>query len=81
MFSETCGTGNFDESKSELDLADFADVEIADKDGMDVDTEIVSSDLLPMIEGSDDSRTSSRSNSRPSSSLNFSFDSQEVRRF
>lgn len=81
MFSETCGTGNIDENESELESVNLANVEIADNDGMEVDTESVSSDLIPIIEGSDDSRPGSALNSRPNSSLNFSSDSQEVRQF
>lgn len=69
-FSATCGTGIIDENESK------ANVESANKDGMEVDTESVSSQLQSIIENSDDSQIVSR----PNSSLNCSFDSQEVRR-
>lgn len=72
MFSAICGSESIDDTEINFD-AENSD------DDMEVDTASVNSEILSIIEGSEDLRPRSRSSSRPNSSLNFSIESQDVR--
>lgn len=83
LFSKKCGTDDIAENESADNAGNVFDAQdiAADVDGMDLDSESVSSELQAILALDDDSRPNSRastSSSRPNSSQNRSHESQAV---